>query len=80
MVWLPTCKLLNVFYISQMVFLNLSRWNGAKKLLELVTWCVLLPRPGQQLADSFLVAPLRVRSQLVERLSGLFIGCSNLQG
>ena len=62
------------------VLLRLSRWNVGEKLLELVAWLVLLPRAGQQLANSFLVALLRMGSQLGERLTGLSIGGSDLQG
>ena len=59
---------------------HLSRWNGAKELLELVTWLASLPRPGQKLANSFLVALLGVSGQLGERLIGDFIRGSNLKG
>ena len=79
MVWFPTCKSFQC--ISQIVFLHLSCWNGAEKLLELVAWLALLPGPAQQLAHPFLVAlPTAVGGEFVERLSRVLIRCSNLKG
>ena len=78
MVWFPTCKSFQC--ISQIVFLHLSCWNGAEKLLELVAWFALLPGPAQQLAHPFLVAlPTAVGGEFVERLSRVLIRCSDLE-
>ena len=66
--------------IGGLPLLYLSCWNGAKKLLELVAWLVLLPGPGQKLADSFLVALPAVADEFAESLSRVLIRCSNLKG